>query len=246
MLDNQENTFHFSSEDVGCKIICVVSHQENINDKQEEWLSFGPIELAPFIQKEIEENIIGRSCQYSGYVHVNKKGKINNSGIQVNTKNQMLSDSLIKDNKLFKPKYYSQKMIMNSNTLFLEIGYNLSLEEKREQYIQAGGIESYQPEIFEMSLNLEDFRLETNCNNYSKMRMYWMEEIPQKLSEMELIHRDPDNGMFYLDIEFTERSEKEAFYVTHRMIRGITKLSLDEALRRFEFRNKAKGKSKLS
>ena len=242
-MDNEDDTFHFSAEDVGCKIICVVTYQEDINNKQEEWLSFGPIEFAPFVKQEIEDNIMGRSCQYTGFCHVNKEGKVLGNKIKVNTKDQIYNDSLVKENNLFKPKYYSYKIVMNSNTLFMEVGYNVSLEEKRER-INDKSFQLNDSEV-EFSLNLEDFRLESDCNNHLRLRMYWMEEVPEKIQNMELIFRDKDNGMVYMDLEFERRSDKEAFYVTHRLIGEISKLSIDEALRRFEFKNKDKSKRKF-
>lgn len=101
MSDNEDDTYHFSSEDIGCKIYCVVTYEPEPNKKQVECLSFGHIELAPYLRNEIENNLISNSCMYSTLVRTNPKGdKIKNKGIRVNTKSSIeQSEASIKEYK---------------------------------------------------------------------------------------------------------------------------------------------------
>ena len=94
-MENEEDTYHFSAEDIGCKVLCMVSYQESPEIINEEWLSFGPIELPPHVKQEVEDNIVSQNCKYPGLIYVNKDDKNKGRGIRVNTR-----DSIIKETKL--------------------------------------------------------------------------------------------------------------------------------------------------
>ena len=89
LSDNEEDTYHFSSEDIGCKLYCVVSYEPGPDTKFVECLSFGPIELAPHLRLEIENNLVSNSCMYTPLLRTNPDAnQIKGKGIRVNIHNQ--------------------------------------------------------------------------------------------------------------------------------------------------------------
>lgn len=90
----------------------------------------------------------------------------------------------------------------------------------------------------------EEVRLGTDSGREELVRLYFMRPVPDEYHEMQLVFRDSFVGLLYVEIIFTSRGEKEAFYNTHRMIRGISRLSIHEALHRLESLNRPTGKSK--
>lgn len=90
----------------------------------------------------------------------------------------------------------------------------------------------------------EEIRLSTDSSREELIRLYFMKEVPEEFNNLNLIFKDSFSGLLFLEIVFTNRNEKEAFYNTHRMIRGISRLSINEALKRLESLNLPEGKSK--
>jgi hypothetical protein len=91
--------------------------------------------------------------------------------------------------------------------------------------------------------NLEEVRLATDSSREELIRMYFLGSVPAQYTDLDLVFKDSFSGLYYLEIVFTGRGEKEAFYNTHRMIRGISRLSINEALRRIESAHLPKDKS---
>lgn len=78
-MENEESFYHFSTEDFGSEVYCVVSSKEFGNKKpKKECLKFGPFELSPLVRQEVESNLVSGSCMYSGFIRVNPKSDLKN------------------------------------------------------------------------------------------------------------------------------------------------------------------------
>lgn len=65
-----------------------------------ECLAFGPIELAPHLRLNIENNLVGNSCMYSTFIPTNPKGeRVRIKGIRVNTRKSFDSSSQLQEVK---------------------------------------------------------------------------------------------------------------------------------------------------
>lgn len=93
--------------------------------------------------------------------------------------------------------------------------------------------------------NHEEIRLATDSTREELIRVYFMKKVPNEYHDLGLVFKDSYSGLLYLEIVFTSRGEKEAFYNTHRMIRGISRLSINEAIRRLESANLPSDKSSI-
>ena len=78
-----------------------MTYEPTPTEKQVECLSFGPIELAPHLRLEIENNLVSNSCMYSTLLRTNPQAnKMNFKGIKVNTKASLIKEeSSLKESK---------------------------------------------------------------------------------------------------------------------------------------------------
>lgn len=151
--------------------------------------------------------------------------------------------SLKEDDQVFKPSALNTEVILNQDSLHLFISL-------RSQHVPGdlGGRDDRndlkKDAHSSLFFNPEEVRLATESSREELVRMYFMGQVPATYSELGLVFKDSFSGLFYLEILFTSRGQKEAFYNTHRMIRGISRLSINEALHRLESQHLPKDKSK--
>lgn len=135
-------------------------------------------------------------------------------------------------------------MILNQDSLHLFISLRSALTQREDNPYDSQ--ENSEKSVSSSTIfKPEEIRLSTDSTREELVRLYFMNQIPNQFNDLNLIFKDSFSGLMYLEIVFTNRNEKEAFYNTHRMIRGISRLSINEALKRLESLNLPKGKSKL-
>lgn len=178
---------------------------------------------------------------YSPLVRANPLGnRIKGKGIRVNTKNQWADtdedlpeskqgNASNGDSSLVAPSTYNSEVMLNQESVHVFIARRSLLTQR----------EAEEPKLEDSSqfFKHEEVRLATDSGREELVRMYFMCEVPKEYHEMKLVFKDSFVGMLYMEVIFTSRGEKEAFYNTHRMIRGISRLSINEALRRLESLN---------
>ena len=93
-------------------------------------------------------------------------------------------------------------------------------------------------------LSVFEFQLQTDPVRSDLLRLYVFQQSgPQDFSDWGLLFRDKVSGLFYLELMFPKRAEKEAFYATHRLIHAVLNVDVFGVIQRLGSGHREEGKS---
>lgn len=164
----------------------------------------------------------------------------------------------------FRREIYKLEAILSHSQLQLYISIYSPLESRRQRFAahhnnladphsnsphdpSNSAQQDQEPSIDMTSfLNVFEFQLQNDPARPDILKLYIFRQAPpDEFKDWGLLYRDKENGLWYLELVFRKREEKEAFYVTHRLVHALSRIDVFSVIGRLEGLGKEGNKSKI-